>query len=201
MPNDSSTNDPKTIWQSQPTEPTKMTLVLIHHKTQQRQEKTRRELLSEIALSLVMIVFYGFGIWWVHGAAQRAAFALAIVWTLAAQYFVDRKSLSGAAQLEVSLSTSLESYRREVERRRYLSNRFLLTLAPILIAIVALCTYLLSIARSHGGWNHGFLRSTVPFFTLLALWFVGLFVTRMRQQRELQREINQLNEVETVNNP
>jgi hypothetical protein len=200
MPNDSSTNDPKAIWQNQPTEPSKMTLVMIRHKTQQLQEKTRRDLLAEITASLVMIVFYGLGIWWVHGAAQRAAFALAIVWTLAGQYFVDRKSLSGAAQLEVSLSTSLQSYRREIERRRYLSSRILLTLAPVLIAIVALCTYLLSIARKHGTWSHESLLSTAPFFTLLALWFVGLFVTRMRQQRDLQREIDQLNEVERSNN-
>jgi hypothetical protein len=37
----------------------------------------------------------------------------------------------------------------------------------------------------------------MPFFTLLGLWFVGVFVQRMRQQRELQREIDQLNEVES----
>ena len=178
-----------------------MTLVMIRHKTQQLQGKTRRDLLNQIAVTVFLVGLCGFGIWWVHGAAQRAAFALCIVWTLASQYFVDRKSLSGIPEFEVSLSTSLESYRREVERRRYLSNRFLLTLAPILIAIVAVSTYLLSIAWKHGARSHVSLISTAPFFTLLVLWFVGLFVTRMRQQRDLQREIDQLNEVERSNNP
>ena len=197
MPNDSSTNDPRTIWQNQPTEPSKMTLIMIRHKTQQLQEKTRRELLSQLSGSLVMVGFYGVGIWWIHGVVLRAAFALAIVWTLAGLYFFDREKVSNAAQSEVSLSTSLESYRREVERRHYLSGRFLLwTFAPILPAIAALTTFLLTI-----GWHHhGFLRASIPFFSLLGLWFVLLFLQRMRQQRDLQREIEQLNEIERSNN-
>ena len=197
MPNNSSSNDPKTIWQNQPTEPSKMTLVMIRHKTQELQEKTHRELFGQIAASVVMVGFYGVGIWWVHGPVPRVAFALAIVWTLAGLHFDDRKNLSDAAQLEASLSTSLESYRREVERRRYLSSRFLLwTFAPTLLAIVTLSTFLLTIGSTH----HGFLRNTIPFFTLLGLWFVLLFLQRMRQQRDLQRELDQLNEVERSNN-
>jgi hypothetical protein len=197
MPNDSSINDPKTIWQNQPTEPSKMTLVMIRHKTQQLHAQTRRDLLAEIAVSVFLVGLSGFGIWWVHGVALRAVFALAIAWTLAGQYFVDRRSLSDAAQLEVSLSTSLESYRREVERRSYLSSRFLWSFGPCVLAVGALSAHMLAIA-----WTRGFLRhriptvSYAPFFSLLALWFVGVFVQRMRQQRDLQREIDQLNEVQ-----
>jgi uncharacterized membrane protein len=39
----------------------------------------------------------------------------------------------------------------------------------------------------------------IPFLVLLALWLVGVFVVRMRQQRELQREIEELNDVEREN--
>jgi Flp pilus assembly protein TadB len=202
MPNDSSTNDPKTIWQNQPMEPSKMTLVMIRHKTQHLQAGTRRALLKEITASVFLISFYGVGIWWVHGVVLRAAFALAIVWTLAGQYFVDRGSLSESAQLDVSVNTSLQSYRREVERRRYLSGRFLLwSFGPVVLAIGALSTYLLTLVWNHGAWSHGYLLSTTPFFTLLVLWFVAVFVLRMRHQRELQREIDQLNEVESSLNP
>jgi hypothetical protein len=194
MPNESSANDPKTIWQSQPTEPSKMTLVMIRHKTQQLHAQTRRDRFAEIAASVIMIGFYGCGIWWIHAAALRAIFALAIAWTLAGQSFVDRRSLSDASQLEVPLSTSLESYRREVERRRDLSSRFLLwSFGPGILALGAFCAYLLA-------WTHGFVRSTAPFFTLLGLWFVLLFFQKMRQKRDLQREIDQLNEVERSNN-
>jgi hypothetical protein len=193
MPNDSSTNDPKAIWQNQPTEPSKMTLIMIRHKTQQLQEKTRRERFAEIAAAVFMVGFYGFCIWWIHAMAMRALFALAIAWTLAGQYLVDRRNLSDAEQLEVSLSTGLESYRREVERRRYLSRRFLVwSFGPAILALGAFCAHMLA-------WTHGFARSTAPFFTLLGLWFILLFFQKMRQQRDLQRELDQLNEVERSN--
>jgi uncharacterized membrane protein len=39
----------------------------------------------------------------------------------------------------------------------------------------------------------------IPFLVLLALWLVGVFVVRMRQRRELQREIEELNDVEREN--
>ena len=196
MPNDSSTNDPKTIWQNQSTEPSKMTLVLIQQKTQQLHTKTRHELLTGVALSLFIATISVFGIWWVHGVALRAVFALAIVWTLAAHYFVNRESRSDSASSEVSLNTTLQSYRREVERQRYLSSRFLVwSFGPAVLAVSALSVHLLAIA-----WTHGYLRKTVPFFTLLGVWFVVVFVIRMRQQRNLQREIEQLNEVERSNN-
>jgi hypothetical protein len=35
----------------------------------------------------------------------------------------------------------------------------------------------------------------LPFLTLLVLWFGAVFVLRVRAQRELQREIEQLNQV------
>ena len=202
MPNDSSTNDPKSIWQNQPTEPSKMTLVMIRHKTQQLREKTRRALLTEIAVSVFLVCFYAVWIWWFHSAELRAALAFAIVWTLAGQYFVDRGSLSQLAQWDVSVNTGLKSYRREVERRRYVSSRFLLWyFGPALLAVGAFSTYFLTLDWNHGTWSQGYLRATAPFFTLVILWLVGIFVTRIRQQRELQREIDQLNEVESSLNP
>jgi len=194
MPNEPSANDPKAIWQSQPTEPSKVTQVMIRHKTQQLHAQTRRDRFAELAASVIMIGFYACGIWWIHAAALRVIFGLAIAWTLIGQCFVDHRSLSATAQPEVSLSTSLESYRLEVERRRDRSSRFLLwSFGPALLAIGAFCAYLLA-------WTHGFARSTAPFFTLLSLWLVLLFFQKMRQKRDLEREIDQLNEVERSNN-
>jgi Flp pilus assembly protein TadB len=199
MPNDSSTNDPKTIWQNQPTEPSKMTLVMIRHKTQQLHTKSRREIFGGVALSMFLVGFCVFGIRWVHVTALRALFALDIAWALAAaaQYFVNRRSLSGSGPSDVSLGTSLQSYRREVERQGYILGRVLLwSFGPAVLGIGTLSAQMLMIA-----WRRGAFRNTVPFFTLLGLWFVGIFVLRVRQQRELKREIDQLNEVESSIDP
>jgi hypothetical protein len=47
--------------------------------------------------------------------------------------------------------------------------------------------------------ERGAFRNMIPFLTLLALWIGGFFVIRMRQQRELQREIEELNDIEREN--
>ena len=39
----------------------------------------------------------------------------------------------------------------------------------------------------------------IPFLTLVVIWIVGVFVVRMREQRELQREIDELNNIEREN--
>lgn len=196
MPSDSLPNDPKSIWQNQPTEPSKMTLRMIRRKTQQLHTKTRRELLNSIFVSLFVVGLSLFGITRVHGAAMRAVFVLTIGWTLAAQYLVYRGSLADSEPSEVSLKTSLQSYRREVERQRYLSDRFLvLSFGPIMLAVGAMSALLLTIVRPTG-----FFRNTIPFFTLLGVWFVAAFVIRMQQQHDLQREIDELNEIERSNN-
>ena len=39
----------------------------------------------------------------------------------------------------------------------------------------------------------------LPFLTLLALWIGGFFILRIRQQRQLQREIEELNGIEREN--
>jgi hypothetical protein len=49
MQNDHPGNDPRTVWQNQPTEPSAMTLLLIRKKTRELRAKTHRELLKSIA--------------------------------------------------------------------------------------------------------------------------------------------------------
>ena len=82
MRNDSSSNDPRTIWQNQPTEPSIMTLEKIRQKTQELHAKTRRALLGRIAVSLLVVGISGYGIAWVDSAVVRAVFAFAIAWSL-----------------------------------------------------------------------------------------------------------------------
>ena len=40
----------------------------------------------------------------------------------------------------------------------------------------------------------------IPFMTLVVVWIFAYFVIRMREQRGLQREIDELNKIETENN-
>ena len=97
------------------------------------------------------------------------------------------------------LSTGLESYRREVERRRSLFAAMLWGFGPVVFAIATLIMLILSLGIGRGMSLKGTLLKMTPFLTLLVIWLVSVFVIRMRQQRELQREIDELNDIERAN--
>ena len=196
MPDDPSRNDPRTIWQNQPVEPSAMTLETIRRKARDLHARTRQELIGSIAAPLGVAVFSGLGAAVFDDPLQRVAFVLALAWALAGQFFLHRGMWSPTLPGDAALVTGIEFYRREIERRRNLFRRVLQwSFGPIVLAIAAL---LLPIVTG-GIAERGAYRNMIPFLVLLALWLVGVFVVRMRQQRELQREIEELNGVEREN--
>jgi hypothetical protein len=195
MQNDTPGNDPRKIWQNQPTEPSAMTLLLIRKKTRELHAKTRGELLRSIAAPLIVIAVGGFGSRfpdWV----LRAIFAFAIAWSIAGQYFLNRGMWSATMPEDAALSTSLDSYRREVERRRWLFSRMLQwNLGPVLLAIA---TSIFSAVKM-GILNEKTLPNAAPFLILMTIWLAAVVVIVMRQQRDLQREIDDLDEITRAN--
>ena len=195
MQNNSSNNDPREIWKNQPTEPSMMTLEEIRQRAQKLHGKTRRVLFGWIAVALLIVGISVFGITWTQSPIMRAAFAFSIVWSVAGQFFVNRKKWSSALAEDALVSAGLKSYRIEVERRRYISTHFLLCIfGPSVLAVGTLAAQIISLARAQG-----VLSKTIPFLTMLAIWVVGVFVIRIRSQRELQAEIDDLNHIESLN--
>jgi hypothetical protein len=194
MRNDLPEDDPKKIWQTQPTEPSAMILDKIRQKTLELHAKTRWDLMKSIAGPFTVVAIGGFGMQF-SGAAPRMAFAFAAVWSLLGLYFLTRGMRPPTLPGDAALGSGLESYRWEVERRRYLSGRFLLWhFGPVALALATLIVTLASLAL-----RRVMLLNLSPFLTLIVIWIVGVFVVRMRQRRQLQREIDELNEIERVN--
>jgi hypothetical protein len=200
MANDSSGNDPRTIWQNQLTEASAMTLEKIQEKVRQLHAKTRRQMLGNLVVPLVVSALCGFGMKQFPHPGLRSLFALSITWSLAGLYFLNRGMWSAMLPEEAALSTGLESYRREVERRRSLTGRVLLWgFGPVVFAVATLIVLILTLGTGSGMRLQEALLKMTPFLSLLAVWFGGFFVIRMRQQRELQREIEELKRIETAN--
>jgi hypothetical protein len=177
-----------------------MTLEKMRQKTQELHAKTRWDLIKSISGPLIVIVICGFGIRFLD-PMLRALLAFAIAWSLTGQYILHRGMWPAPLPGDAALSTGLESYRREVERRRFLFGRFMLwQFGPMVFAIAILVTLITSLGiRNRGLLLKGALLNMSPFLTLLVIWIAAVFVIRMRQQRELQREIDELNEIERVN--
>src|SRR5258707_1264260 len=125
MRDDPSGNDPRTIWQNQPTETSTMTLEKIRQKARELHAKTRREIIRNIAVAVVVIGVSVFGNAWAHDPWPRSAFAIAIAWVLAGQYFLHRGMWSATLPGDAALSTGLQNYREEIERRRHLFRHVL----------------------------------------------------------------------------
>jgi len=196
MQNDPSRNDPKQIWQNQPTEPSTMTLQLIRGKVRELHTRTRRELVQHIAFPFFAIGMCGVLIAQRHDSVQWAIYTLAIVWALAGQYMLNRGMWSPAMPGDAALSTGLQFYRQEVERQRYLHHRVLQwSFGPVVLAFAA---FVLPTMRD-GIKAQGLYPNAIPFFVLLLLWVGGVIYIRMRTRRELDQELEQLNAIEREN--
>ncbi len=194
MQNDSSGNDPRKIWQDQPKEPSTVTLKMIRMKVQDLHTKTRRQLWGSWSGPLVVGFFSAYGIKLVHGVLPvlEAAFVFAIVWSLAGVYFLSRGMWSAAMPGDAALSTGLEFYRREIERQRAIYDRSLLwAFAPIVLGLATLILFAVIVV---GG---KIFPNGMPFIILVVVWIVAYFVMRMRVRRELQREIDDLRDIES----
>src|SRR6266404_4562987 len=122
-----------------------MTAEKIRQKTRELHAETRRKLLGGIAVSLLVAGISGYGIASGDSPVMRAVFAFAIAWSLAGQYFVNRGMWSTTLPQDAALSTGLESYRREVERRRSLFGRVMLwSFAPVVLAIATVIALIMS---------------------------------------------------------
>ncbi len=197
MRNDSSRNDPKTIWRSQPREISTVTLErMIRRRAQELHAKTLRERLGSLAGPVCTIAFSAFGIALGYNPVQLVVFAIAIAWSLAGVYVLNRGGWQATLAGDAALATGLEFCRREIEWRIYIHRRILQwCLAPIMLAIGA---FFVPAMRS-AVREHAKLANAIPFFALLVLWIIGFFVLRVRGWRTLQQEVDELNDIEMEN--
>jgi hypothetical protein len=193
MQNDFSENDPRAIWQNQTTEPSVMTSERIRQKVRKLQATTRTQLGGNLFVLLIVVAFERFG------AKQfpplEPLFLFALVWSAAGMYFLNRGMWSAAMPGDAALSTGLEFYRREIQRRRQFLRRLLLwSFGPVLLAIAA---FLLSIAMGASG--RGIFPNATPFMALVVIWIAASVAILVREQRQLRREIDRLDDLERQN--
>lgn len=198
MQNDSPENSVRNIWLNQPTETPAIISKLIEQRTRELRARTRRKLIGTVAAPLATGIFYAYSMKEFPALRQvlQLPFAFAVVWGLAGLYFLNRGMWSEVMPRNVGLNSGLEVCRLEIERQRDLVRRFLVwSFGPVMLAVA---TFVLALAmvstRERGIFPNG-----LPFLILMAAWIVSWFVIRLREQRGLQREINELKDIEMEN--
>jgi hypothetical protein len=191
--------DPQKIWQEQPTEATKMSLEEIRRKARKFQNKARLTALAAIVIGLILCgVFAG-----TFAKAQflvlRIGWGVLSLWGFYGAYQAYKWIWPGSLAQDATLATSLDFYRRELERRRdygrQIWSRSGLWLCFIGLALVVIPALIASFRTPR------LLLNAVPFFVLLATWFVAFSYIRKRNQGNLQREIDELTALETDPRP
>lgn len=195
MRDDSPGDGPTKIWLSQPTETPNMTLKLIQQKSRDLRAKTRGKLLGTLAGPLAASLFCAFSMKEFASLRQvlQPLFGLALAWSLVGLYLLNRGVWPAVMPGDAGLSTGLEFCRREIERQRDLLRRVLLwSFGPVLLAISA---FILALAMV-GTRDRGLFPNGLPFLALVVVWILAYFVMRVREQRGLKREIDELNDLE-----
>jgi hypothetical protein len=198
MQNDSPENGVRTIWLNQPTEKPTMISKLIEQRSRTLRAKTRRKLIGTVAGPLVAGFFYAYSMKEFPSLRQvlQPLFAFAVAWGLAGSYFLNRGMWSAVMPGDVGLNTGLEVCRLEIERQRDLVRRMLVwSFGPTMLAVA---TFVLALAMVSTR-ERGIIPNGLPFLIVLVVWIVSFFVIRLREQRELQREIDELKDIEMEN--
>ncbi len=166
-----------------------MTIETVRQKIRDLRISKRRTLVGAIALVALAAVFYAFGI--IAFPAMRIPFTLEMAWAAAGAYFVNHGTRSATMPGDAAWSTGIEFYRGSLNRRRTQIRRALVWfLAPVLLAIG---TFLVALAQVAN-----IFQKAMPFMALVAVWVVAYLVIWLREQSELRREIEELDQTETL---
>ena len=187
MPDQPKPKDAGALWRDQPEEKLAVKLEqFADRRTQELYASTRYEVL----MSIVAAVFFLAMIAWRFAGERRpvppVAFAAVVAWVLISLYWFRDRIWRKAPAKDALAATGLDHYRKELERRRdHLRNAWLWH-GPLLLACAIFVTTVLGRAFSER------LPGMLPLFAVLAAWIAFGIWRRLREAREIQREIDDL---------
>jgi hypothetical protein len=190
---DNSPANPKTVWQSQKNEETRMTLALLRQRVRDLNAGRRRKLLTTVFAAAIVLALSAWGIPRTHSIALQAVFVLSSVWALAGLYFIKRGMRNAELLDDSPLHTGLEFYRLQIQQNLAVFHRLLpWTFGPMILAVTAIMLVLAGLAQS----QNQPLSKIAPFCILFVLWLIAFPAARSRSRRELRRELDLLKSLE-----
>jgi len=184
------TKDPGAIWRDQPEEKLMVNLEqIVNRRTEELSSSTRSEILMSVGAALLFVGVMAWRFAPTYDRLQEVGFAAVIAWAVISLYWFRRRIWRRSlARPDAIAATGLEYYRKELEQRRdHLRNAWLWH-GPLFLACMILIVVL--IGKAFTGPER--LRSVLPLVVLLAVWTAFGLTRRLRQARELQREIDEI---------
>jgi hypothetical protein len=195
MPNEFPMNDPQDLWQTQPTEAFKMSADQLRRKAIKFQNRARFEAVYSIIAGLALSVFFARFMSRPNDVFTRLGAGVLSLWGIyyayqAYQWF-QRRRLSPDANLNITL----QAYRSALEGRRdygrHIWRRAGLTFCCVGVALGVVPRLIKSLGDPQ------FLERWAPVLVLFVLWLAVVIPLGKRNQRRLQREIEELRAFES----
>ncbi len=197
MPNELPTNDSHAIWKNQPTEAFKMSAEQLRHKSEEKQKKARYEALRQMTAGLIVFVLFAWYFVKADGALLRTGLGLISLWGVYIAFVAGKAIWPGGQAPDATASTTLRSYRGELEKRLDFQRRLPLKIVPAFLgmAMVLIARVAPQIASPH------LVTNLLPLFILLVAWSILFVVMRKQRRQKLQQEIEQLRLLESEYRP
>lgn len=173
----------KDLWQGQPPEGARIVADVLRKRAEDAARKRRTERIGQtVRIVLLSAIAIG-GIFYVDRTPQRIVFGIAALWNLAGLIGL----WHGLRYTEsAELSSCVAFCRTELQRRRHsLQAVWLLQAGPVLLLI--------------GGLIYPHLEFVVrmlPLLSMVGIWLIALVVMRRIQLRTIDREIEELKNLE-----
>lgn len=194
MPSEFPMNDPRNLWQNQPTEKFKMSADEMRRRARKLQTKARMSVLVQIVIGLFLCVGFAWSFAKTTELIPRLGWGVLSVWAIYCSYQAYKWIWPREVPMNAPAGTSLEFYRNELERQRdYVQNlwrRSGLSFCFLGLALV-LGPPLIKAMRTPR-----VLVNALPFFVLLVLWFTMFFPLQKRRKQKLNWEIEELRSFE-----
>lgn len=189
MPDSGETNNPESLWKSQPMDPVAINFKRIAgRRAREFDFATRVEIYVSVCAALFFLAALSTRF---HGSPRTVmliGLAGVTFWASILVYrFRDALAPRRRGSEELA-ATGLDHYRAVLIRRRDHLKHFWTWQGPLLMALAVTVGVLVQTALP--SLTH--LRAAIPFFVLLVVWVVFAVVLRLRKIGELQREIDEL---------
>lgn len=208
MPSEFPRHDPQNVWQNQPTEVFKMSLENLRRKADRLDRKARWVVFLSAALAAFLFPWFGwaflsfpekfqafhldrFGAW-----STRLGFAVISLWGLYNVYETFKVFWPNPAASDAGLTTTLHSYRLQLEKRRDYAQKVWLR-SGLLVCFLGVAMVLIPALVRDIATPLRLVTHLGPIFALLILWLAFFIPGRKRKLRQLQVEIDQLQAFES----
>lgn len=182
--------DPGNVWRNQPRETLEMNLQqLVNRRTQDIYARTRMELLTSLFAALFLLVVIALRFPVAENLVLQLCLAAIVAWLGITLYRFRDRILRPRHPTDFAIS-GLDHYRNELTARRDQLRDGWLTNGPVALATILLAVFILQRALP----NPALLMKASPFFTLLVVSIVWGVVRRKRMIRDIQREIDEIDE-------